>query len=187
MSRDESFYEKLIGTRHHYLVIERLIGFREEKNHKRALYLCRCDCGKEKIAKLPHLQNGNVQSCGCKRKNQYNNRWEGHGEIGLTLWSRYKDGAAKRDIPFSVDIEYAWKLFLSQNRKCALSGVAIMLLPQNRLHTASLDRIDSSKGYIEDNVQWVHKDVNVMKRSLSDAEFIEFCHKVATLHPRPSC
>jgi len=37
--------------------------------------------------------------------------------------------------------------------------------------TASLDRINSSKGYTLDNVQWVHKTVNIMKQGLSDEDF----------------
>jgi hypothetical protein len=45
--------------------------------------------------------------------------------------------------------------------------------------TASLDRKDSGKGYTLDNVQWVHKRVNIMKNIISDMEFIEWCKKVA--------
>ena len=41
--------------------------------------------------------------------------------------------------------------------------------------TASLDRIDSSKGYIEGNIQWVHKDINRMKGDSSDNDFIKLC------------
>lgn len=41
--------------------------------------------------------------------------------------------------------------------------------------TASLDRIDSSKGYIPGNVQWVHKDVNKMKLALSEKRLLELC------------
>lgn len=41
--------------------------------------------------------------------------------------------------------------------------------------TASLDRIDSSRGYEIDNIQWVHKDVNKMKMGLSQNEFIDIC------------
>ena len=44
--------------------------------------------------------------------------------------------------------------------------------------TASLDRIDSSKGYIEGNVQWVHKRVNLMKGNMSTENFIEWCNLV---------
>jgi hypothetical protein len=44
---------------------------------------------------------------------------------------------------------------------------------------ASLDRIDSSKGYIDGNVQWVHKEVNEMKMQATQNEFIEYCNLVA--------
>jgi hypothetical protein len=49
--------------------------------------------------------------------------------------------------------------------------------------TASLDRIDSSKGYVEGNVQWVHKRINIMKNDLSDSEFIEWCRVVSKNNP----
>jgi hypothetical protein len=42
-----------------------------------------------------------------------------------------------------------------------------------------LDRVDSSKGYIEGNVQWVHKTINLMKQSFNQKEFIHFCKLVA--------
>ena len=38
---------------------------------------------------------------------------------------------------------------------------------------ASLDRIDSKKGYTEDNVQWVHKYVQRMKNAFSEKRFLE--------------
>jgi hypothetical protein len=46
-------------------------------------------------------------------------------------------------------------------------------------HTASLDRIDSSKGYCEDNVQWVHKDINRMKNTFDQDYFISLCKLIA--------
>jgi hypothetical protein len=45
--------------------------------------------------------------------------------------------------------------------------------------TASLDRIDSSKGYIEGNLQWVHKNINMLKGNMLDNTFIEWCHKIS--------
>lgn len=45
--------------------------------------------------------------------------------------------------------------------------------------TASLDRIDSNRGYTQDNVQWVHKDVNKMKMDLNQQIFVELCRAIA--------
>ncbi|WP_238595034.1 hypothetical protein, partial [Nocardia seriolae] len=42
----------------------------------------------------------------------------------------------------------------------------------------TLDRIDSSKGYAIDNVQWVHKDVNMIKWELSEEVFLATCLEI---------
>jgi len=49
---------------------------------------------------------------------------------------------------------------------------------KQKLRTASLDRIDSTKNYTIDNIQWVHKDVNKMKMDFSQEYFIEMCRLV---------
>lgn len=61
-------------------------------------------------------------------------------------------------------------------KKCKISGLSLEFgKAKHGTTTASLDRIDSSKGYIEGNVQWLHKDVNRSKFTKSDEEFIELC------------
>ena len=45
--------------------------------------------------------------------------------------------------------------------------------------TASLDRIDSSLGYVKNNVQWVHKDINKMKQELNENYFKNLCKIIA--------
>ena len=98
---------------------------------------------------------------------------------------RSASGKGKRaNIGISISIEEAWNLFLSQNRKCALSGIEIYCSPTNRAKgTASLDRIDSSIGYHSENVQWVHKDINRMKNIFSQEYFIAMCKHVAGAGP----
>ena len=77
-------------------------------------------------------------------------------------------------------------MFLKQNKKCALSNVELcfgtLADVRNkgcREALASLDRIDSTKGYEIGNVQWIHKKLNIMKQNLSDLDFIEWCKKVS--------
>lgn len=82
----------------------------------------------------------------------------------------------------------AFALYLKQERMCALSGVPIVLAQSDKafkglVGTASLDRIDSARGYHHDNVQWVHKHINRMKGPLPDPDFIEYCRHVALRWP----
>lgn len=45
--------------------------------------------------------------------------------------------------------------------------------------TASLDRKDSTKGYVPGNTQWVHLVINDMKSDFSQQEFVDWCTLVA--------
>ena len=66
------------------------------------------------------------------------------------------------------------KLFYEQMGKCKISGIDLIMTPKGNHQTASLDRIDSSKGYTEDNIQWVHKDINWMKNSFKEDVFLKY-------------
>ena len=148
-------------------------------------WLCRCECGVEKEIRRTHLMIGNTKSCGCHHYKWTPNTWswKGYGEISGRYWSVVKFCAKKRGLEFFISIEYAWELFLKQDRKCALTGEDLFLArdytKSNRRQTASLDRINSNLGYIEENIQWVHKDVNGLKSDLEQDYFIELCEKVA--------
>ena len=50
--------------------------------------------------------------------------------------------------------------------------------------TASLDRIDNSKGYHIDNVRWVLKDINMIRGSYDSEYFVKLCNLVAKHNPR---
>jgi hypothetical protein len=67
----------------------------------------------------------------------------------------------------------------SQNHVCALSGTPIGWSDKGLTSTVSIDRIDSSEGYLKDNIQLLHKDVNMMKQAFSQEYFISVCKAVA--------
>jgi hypothetical protein len=145
-------------------------------------YLCRCDCGKETTVKKQHLQNGNTKSCGCnhlKRGSQHRD-WKGYGEISADFLGIIRRNAEVRNIDFNLTIELLWSLFLKQERRCAYSNVELKFPSSGKVHdgTASLDRIDNEKGYLPNNVQWVHKDINLMKRALTEKNFLDFIEKI---------
>ncbi len=66
-----------------------------------------------------------------------------------------------------------------QNRRCALSGIDLTFNGDFSTITASLDRIDNSKGYEPNNIQWTHKSINMMRGSLNINDFISICERIA--------
>ena len=123
-----------------------------------------------------------------QRRIRFNSNWKGFGDLSGDHWSRIQRGAISRNLELTVTIEDVWNKYLQQNGKCAISGVDIILRGQEIgmsskcIHdktTASLDRIDSKKGYIIDNIQWIHKDLNQMK---SDHTMEQFLYWIKTIY-----
>lgn len=130
-----------------------------------------------------HLLRGKTKSFSyLGRMGKLSNCWSGFEQISGETWYGIKRHAKDRNIEFNINLEFAWNLFLKQEKKCALSGLEISFGKTNKIsNSASLDRIDSSKGYIEGNVQWVHKDINIMKNKFQQDYFINLC-KLITIN-----
>lgn len=149
----------------------------------RYIYLCLCDCGSLFDATSTSIIAEHKRSCGCMRirSGDMNGNWTGHEDLKGGHWTSIQRHAKDKGRSFTITIHDAWDKFISQNRKCALTGVELnMTSPVRSLRNASLDRIDSSKGYDKGNVQWVHKDINQMKSAMSEEKFIAWCKAVAT-------
>lgn len=175
----------LIGNRYHHLLVEDM-KITEKSKDRSYRCICKCDCGRIADVNTNYLMRGLRKTCGheeCEfHRQDYTNsgennvRFTGYKEISGQKWSSYRCGAERRGLDFLITIEYVWDLFLKQDRKCGLTGLDIFFGKTNTSEsTASLDRIDSSKGYVEGNVMWVHKDINKMKMDLDKIEFIKMC------------
>ena len=165
-----------IGDKFDNLII---IGFtREYSNNEngRLLAICECICGNKKTKRIDNLKSTIIHSCGCKPP--------AHcvkiGGIYRSYFNEIKANAANRGITFNVTMNDLWAIYEQQNGKCALSGIDIGFAKMAKLpSTASLDRIDSSKDYSINNIQWVHKDINKMKMDLNQDRFIELSKLIA--------
>jgi len=91
----------------------------------------------------------------------------------IKLWNRFKKSAEDRDKEFTIPIEYLQGLLDGCGRRCKYTE---QILDYDDM---SLDRIDSSIGYIQGNVALVAKPVNMMKHVYSDAKFQSYCKQVA--------
>ena len=140
---------------------------------------CLCQCGKEKTIRGNYLTEGRVVSCGCRKKRRGKDHpgWKGCGDLSGQHINGIRANAKCRDIPYKVSVDYLWNLFVKQNKRCALTG-KLLSMDKDSERTASLDRINSTKGYVKGNVQWVHKVINLMKMDLSEPDFLKWCQTV---------
>ncbi len=143
-----------------------------------AYYKVSCDCGEECLKVPIEIKNPNrfFQCEKCSHKENMKNIKSKNGQIGdltLTEYTKLKRSAEKRSYSFEVSIEYLWNLFKNQKQICAITGDFIP-----NIQEASLDRIDSSKGYLEGNVQWTTQQANLSKHVMTMNELYKFCKKI---------
>lgn len=145
----------------------------QKESHIGVLWECICDCGFERD--IRSCEFGLLGRNGCKKCAGYS----GYKDISGSYFAQTKKGAKSRDLAFSITIHEMWDKFVSQDKKCALSGVSLMLSRAYSRNaedqTASIDRIDSSIGYVKNNIQWVHKDVNRLKNHFTEKQLFDMC------------
>lgn len=154
-----------------------VVGESQRSNKSRQKYWkVVCSCGVESEVSGVSLKKGRANTCPSCRgskvpRGTQSNLWRGGTHVPGVYVAKLKS----RGREFGITIEYIDDLYVAQNKKCAYTKLPISFEES----TASLDRIDSSKGYVKGNVQWVHKDINRMKMSLSEDRFVELCRLVA--------
>lgn len=161
----------------------------------------RCSCGKENYLSTYQLEKGISKICrSCSKKIEIEEsyklgrgvtkRWKyrTYKELSAVMFFHIRQKCKERDLYWDNTItpEYLYNIYEKQNMKCNLSGLNIKLStkrkgakPDFSIITASLDRIDSSNGYIKGNLQWVHKEINIMKNNHKQEHFIQLCKLVS--------
>ena len=92
-------------------------------------------------------------------------------------------------IKVNIDIDYLIDLFKLNAGRCSLTGIELKTFKTPNLikdgcfkpanyTNLSIDRIDSTKGYVPGNIQLVCSVINRMKGEMSQEMFIDFCNAV---------
>lgn len=148
-----------------------------------------CDyCGKnfQRIARSPRDEVTRSRRCPkCSREQQLMNNnghawnYTGSKYFAGRLLATWKSSAKRRDHEWQLTKDQLDEKFNSQKGVCALSGLQ-MQPGRSSPYRPSIDRIDSSKGYVKGNFQFVCSRVNIMKNTIPEAEFIRLCSLIAT-------
>lgn len=108
-----------------------------------------------------------------KDKKDRHHAYLGYKCIDGTYFGRIRRKAKARKIPLKITIEDVYNQYTKQNGVCNISGIELELPTLSTdIGTASIDRIDSNGIYEPNNIHWVHKDVNLIKRDLSIDELL---------------
>ena len=163
----------------------KVLSFLYHKNDQ-SYYMCQCtNCGHEFRQDGYSTRIGRQGCKHCRKKSTWNPLVAKEPyEIGLLtrLWWAKRVIAVvsvrqKRNPSFeyTITMQDAWEKFLEQDGKCKYTKLKLEFPKNSTGGTASLDRIDSSKGYIKGNIQWVHCVINTMKSDLKEEDFKKYC------------
>lgn len=132
---------------------------------------CSRSCtGKANVGNIGHRSDYDISKHSGNARDQY---------TGLRQFIRRIKNRNKES---NMTLEYLKELWDTQEGKCPYSGIQLVL-PNNSVNdpiiTASLDRIDSAKGYVVDNVQFISTAINYMKGTMSHIKTLELCQLIA--------
>lgn len=150
------------------------------------VYLCRCECGKEKTRPARYLLAGRHKSCGCTRaaalRESSKKRHVSDRDAfkRMFLW-RYKDGARARNLSWDISDEHALALARSD---CHYCGAKPSFKKGDRTsgygeEINGIDRVDNSKGYSLENCRPACVDCNHSKSSNSLEHFLDHAKRIA--------
>lgn len=152
-----------------------LLEYCGQNSHGHHLWMWACpQCqGASGPSTISHLNRSKLcRTCSWQREN--NGRWLGHEQISGSFLYQYRNDARKKGREWQVSPQELWQKWIEQQGRCAYTGWYL----EHGIN-ASIDRIDSTFGYLLNNVQWVHRDVNRIKSDFSETYFKSLCLGVA--------
>jgi hypothetical protein len=149
---------------------------RQKKRGKKIFYCNRICAGKNNVQHL-HKYAGKFNNNLIP-----NNRSDQYTEFRWYIKNVIKN-SKKKNQGYDIDLKYLKDLWEQQGGICPFTKEKLELrthTTKNKSHpySASLDRIDNSKGYIKGNVRFVSLIFNYARNTFSDDTVIEFCKKI---------
>jgi hypothetical protein len=158
---------------------KRLTEINRQKKKGRKVFYCNLGCsGKDNVDHL-HKYAGKFNTNLVP-----NNRLDKHTEFRWYIKNVIKN-SKKRNQKYDVDLEYISEMWKRQNGICPFTKQKLELRTHSNKekagpYSASLDRIDNSKGYIRGNIRFVALIFNYARNIFSDNDVLEFCKKVVS-------
>lgn len=125
---------------------------------KNKAFLCRCDCGKEKVIRKVHLFRNRIKSCGC-----YGKDVNGESKTKLyTVWNSIKTRCKPNH--HEKHIYYDRGISVCEEWKNSFQSFKSWALKNGYDEKLQIDRIDNFLGYTPDNCRFVDSKTNCNNR-----------------------
>lgn len=158
-----SSFNKMIGKKFGKWLVLRLEG----KLHNSYSYLCRCDCGEEKVLHGPNLRYGHTTQCtSCSNRIKALNNTT-HGLAGTStykIWCQMHQRCKNPKTSYyaryggrGISVCDRWNTFENFLRDMG-----------ERPHKMDLDRIDNNGNYEPGNCRWISHKENCQNTSRRD-------------------
>ncbi len=158
------------------------------------MWICRCECGTERVVTAQTLATGRTKGCGCyqgKHLKGNTMRRKAKGEFGhRQLFKRYQETAVQKGHCFELTWEQFKTLTTSLCFYCGSEGEDYKGGRKKwgawgTFTGCGVDRYDNDQGYTASNSVPCCKTCNFLKVARHGDEFIEICRRIAK-HQRPA-
>jgi len=142
---------------------------RDGSHRGKALWLCKCDCGNEKIAESCHLRTGATTSCGCYQKERASESNVTHGDSRSRLYYEWQHLKRRCYNPSSPNYKYygGRGIKVCDEWRESFEAFKTWALENGYREDLTLDKIDNDKDYTPDNCRWATKEMQSCNRSIN--------------------
>ena len=169
------------GTKFGLLTI---LEFSNKDSRSRRYYLCKCECGVEKVIHGAALVSGNTKSCGCLVSISAEKRsLPGNSAAINQLILGYKRHARDRDLAWGLTLDDVVEI---SSKPCAYCGAPPSNVKKGFKESADLiysgiDRVDNTVGYEKSNCVPACRVCNYAKNNMPLSEFASWVIRAASV------
>lgn len=145
-----------------------------------AIWLCKCNCGKEKNIRGQSLRNGNIKDCGCSERKLSKTKLSFGIASMRKLIRNYKMHAKERDLEWNLTEEQFKEITQKDCYYCGAkpNNISNAVIYNGNYIYNGIDRIDNNKDYSINNIVPCCKKCNTIKSNLTLQEFKNLIEKI---------